>query len=83
MIAFQFNYNGQTYEAEFVRGQIEYDRRTVAAYLGLDPRQLPDRVSAVQAPVVIPPEKLSQFRQWHAAAQETVFTLIKADNEYD
>ncbi|MBD0257339.1 MAG: hypothetical protein ICV83_16595 [Cytophagales bacterium] len=83
MIAFQFNHNGQTFEAEFVRGQIEYDRGTVAAYLGLDPRQLPDRVSAAQAPVVIPPEKLNQFREWHSAAQETVFTLIKADNEYD
>jgi hypothetical protein len=83
MIAFQFNHNGQTFEAEFVRGQIEYDRGTVAAYLGLDPRQLPDRVSAAQASVVIPPEKLSRFREWHSAAQETVFTLIKADNEYD
>jgi hypothetical protein len=40
-------------------------------------------VSAAKALVVIPPEKLSQFRQWHAAAQETVFTLIKADNEFD
>lgn len=83
MIAFQFNFNEQTYEAEFVRGQIEYDRNTVAAYLSIDPRNLPERVSAVQAPVVIPPEKLNQFRQWHAAAQETVFTLIKADNEFD
>jgi hypothetical protein len=50
MIAFQFNHNGQTYDAEFVRGQIEYDRGTVAAYLGLDPAQLPDRVSAAKAP---------------------------------
>jgi len=83
MIAFQFSFKEQTYEAEFVRGQIEYDRNMVAAYLGIDPRNLPERVTAVAAPVVIPPEKLGQFRQWHAAAQETVFTLIKADNEYD
>jgi hypothetical protein len=41
MIAFQFNYNGQTYEAEFVRGQIEYDRRTVASYLDIDSRNSP------------------------------------------
>jgi hypothetical protein len=83
MIAFQFNFNGQTYDAEFVRGQIEYDRNTVASYLGIESRHLPDRVSALQAPVVIPPDKLNQFREWHAAAQETVFTLIKADNEFD
>ena len=83
MIAFQFNYNGQTYEAEFVRGQIEYDRRTVATYLNIESRQLAERVAAAQAPVSIPPEKLNDFRQWHAAAQETVFTLIKADNEFD
>jgi hypothetical protein len=43
MIAFQFNHNGQTYDAEFVRGQIEYDRGTVASYLDIDSRQLPDR----------------------------------------
>lgn len=83
MIAFHFNFREQSFNAEFVKGQIEYSRETVASYLRMDPARLPDRITGVTADSLLPPEKLDMFRPWHAAAQDTVFTLIKADNEFD
>jgi hypothetical protein len=83
MISFQFSFREQIFDAEFVKGQIEYNRETVASYLQMDPSRLPGRVTAVTANAILPPDRLDRFRPWHAAAQDTVFDLIKADNEFD
>ena len=83
MRAFEFNFRGQTFRAHFRHGLIHYDPDTLTSQFEIDPGALPDRITAVQAQPLLPPQQRALFKEWHATAQDALFELIKLDNEID
>jgi hypothetical protein len=83
MRTFDFNFQGQTFQAIFRQGHIFYRRDDIASYFQIEPSDAPLEVTAEQGQDILPEQKLDQFRDWHAKAQNTLFELIRVENEVD
>ena len=83
MRTFEFDYQGQTFKAVFRKGHIFYSRKEMATYFGVEPNGTPAEVTAAEGQELIPAQHLDRFREWHSAAQNALFELIRTDNEID
>jgi len=83
MRTFEFDHEGKTFKAIFRQGHIFYNQKEMTAYFGLEPGDAPAEITAAEAQELIPKPQLDRFREWHAAAQNALFTLIRTDNEID
>jgi hypothetical protein len=82
MRTFEFEYENQPFKALFKEGMIRYDWEEIASYFGVENPSF-QKVTSAEALALIPPDKVTSFRKMHQIAQDTLFEIIRIDNEID
>lgn len=83
MRSFEFNFRDQVFKGVFQNGAILYDREEMSSFFGIDSSSFPSEVRAAQVQHLLPAEKIDSFKEWHQTSQNTLFEIIKMDNEID
>jgi hypothetical protein len=82
MRTFEFEYENQPFKALFKEGMIRYDWQEIASHFGVENPSF-QKVTSAEALALIPPDKVDSFRKMHQIAQDTLFEIIRIDNEID
>jgi hypothetical protein len=83
MRTFEFDYQERPFKALFKEGMIRYDWQELAAFFGVAPGDKSQQVTSSQALAMLPPSQSESFREMHKTAQNTLFEIIRIDNEMD
>jgi hypothetical protein len=83
MRTFEFDYQERPFKALFKEGMIRYDWQELADFFGVEPGDKSQQVTSAQALAMLPPSQSKSFREMHKTAQNTLFEIIRIDNEMD
>jgi hypothetical protein len=82
MRTFEFEYENRPFKALFKEGMIRYDWQEIASHFGVGNPSF-QKVTSAEALALMPPDQATSFRKMHQIAQNTLFEIIRIDNEID